>query len=804
MAQQLNNSIRTHIDYMASVNIYESPKGCDTDDCIDCAQQYLSKDVQTSGKSTYKKQISDSEARAELRHILTRIRKSRALLQLILRQHGDTILSRWRQKSCTWRRKIVLANTPGLTSGNSENEEPSSQASVKPSAKEELLWWPRGLWASGQDEALARDPTLLLSLLKRRSQNSPSSFALSDIKALRAAFGCPGIAPPHYNSKCVSLGEQNYGTLVDWERDLSHSWAIAGFPRAMMMLETQQDILAFLVDIASDIAVRAERRGDTQWLNYKPAVVETSSSLSIWPSSTLSSATYSSPTAFDARSLLRTAQTQLNHACDEIWLCQTDPWYMKREIRERNMLRKTPGDLVWLRLAATFVDKSYSRLGMWYTISEACKKVCVALEQSSSLAGQRLSETADQAMQVLTTELRGYMKSQTYALDSPATRAALREWETACRDAANILLDDSESFDPEYLIGRLANGVAVLQETNGLHDHHGVNVLLTTTISRLKHPRISCRVDRRLYDHIADLAVLNEMSAACKYNQMGHYTPPARSSEPRIFTPVRRPTAEAKQITKEMGMLLKTFYNTPLPSGRKNLAWWDAVKQCRLQLAQFWDSGRSKIIILSTAHEEIPQAVVNWFSFDSSPEFLAHLNKERQACKVITDSDARAQRAAKENRLIREPLAPWGDFNEEAHPVRRRKTKAKARQGITMETIPIPASLTSVSNDLPENEVALIYVNEDSRVVFTKMYSATVDNGDISWQRFVKAMVDAGCSVREAAGSAVTFSFGPGCVSVHKKHPDPTVDAIMLHAIGRRLRKWFGWNEERFVVRKKA
>lgn len=57
-----------------------------------------------------------------------------------------------------------------------------------------------------------------------------------------------------------------------------------------------------------------------------------------------------------------------------------------------------------------------------------------------------------------------------------------------------------------------------------------------------------------------------------------------------------------------------------------------------------------------------------------------------------------------------------------------------------------------------------------------------------------------GCTATHSAGSSVLFATEDGGISVHKKHPDPTVDPIMLQAIGGRVRMWLAWTEARFVL----
>lgn len=98
--------------------------------------------------------------------------------------------------------------------------------------------------------------------------------------------------------------------------------------------------LGFLVDIYSDMADNAARIGSEKWREFAPAGITTVDSLATWDHPYQASPAYSPPTAFDTEELLSMAGAQLNHASDEMWLCQTDPAYMKRTMRECKISEK--------------------------------------------------------------------------------------------------------------------------------------------------------------------------------------------------------------------------------------------------------------------------------------------------------------------------------------------------------------------------------------------------------------------------------------------------------------------------------
>lgn len=54
----------------------------------------------------------------------------------------------------------------------------------------------------------------------------------------------------------------------------------------------------------------------------------------------------------------------------------------------------------------------------------------------------------------------------------------------------------------------------------------------------------------------------------------------------------------------------------------------------------------------------------------------------------------------------------------------------------------------------------------------------------------------------QSSGSAVSFKNDMGTIVFHQPHPDPTIDPIMLLSMGKRLRKWFGWDAGVFVESK--
>lgn len=106
-----------------------------------------------------------------------------------------------------------------------------------------------------------------------------------------------------------------------------------------------------------------------------------------------------------------------------------------------------------------------------------------------------------------------------------------------------------------------------------------------------------------------------------------------------------------------------------------------------------------------------------------------------------------------------------------------------------------------------------IRVKPENLKVFAKMFPSSASEysktGLIDWQHLEAAMVDAGLSATHSGGSAVTFvkkddggakQQHGGRIVFHKPHPVAKIDPVLLQSMGKRMRKWFGWDRETFAT----
>lgn len=202
--------------------------------------------------------------------------------------------------------------------------------------------------------------------------------------------------------------------------------------------------------------------------------------------------------------------------------------------------------------------------------------------------------------------------------------------------------------------------------------------------------------------------------------------------------------------------------------------------------------------------------LISSMAFDTSPEYLEEVRKECEEGKAEIQR-MQAIQALNEN-TTHALQTTWGDSDDaqtKHKPDQLQRTKIKTSAASTFEHLDISAlSLGQSKMNQTSNEdvtAATIPVRQESLALFRKMFSSSTGStpGSVKWIHLVQALTDAGLVATQAPGSAVAFSNGSaGAINFHKPH-DPVVDTMMLRCMGKRLRKWFGWTGDRFVLRAK-
>jgi hypothetical protein len=105
----------------------------------------------------------------------------------------------------------------------------------------------------------------------------------------------------------------------------------------------------------------------------------------------------------------------------------------------------------------------------------------------------------------------------------------------------------------------------------------------------------------------------------------------------------------------------------------------------------------------------------------------------------------------------------------------------------------------------------VVAVKPENLPVFHHMFPVrgAESQRSFSWQHFMGAMVDTGFAIVQSQKSAVTLKLedhtdrGVNAIVLHRPHPKPIVNPVMLRRIAKRMQKWFEWQRETFVEKQK-
>jgi hypothetical protein len=347
----------------------------------------------------------------------------------------------------------------------------------------------------------------------------------------------------------------------------------------------------------------------------------------------------------------------------------------------------------------------------------------------------------------------------------------------------------------------------------------------------------SVEYDAAIDEEISGIALLDEIRIAKAWSQLGPFQTPHESlnmlsdasltdkSQPTGSTfslPDKGPRMDFGRTKypslQELGPQLRKFFEAPWPKYHNSPTWLEKVTRSRECLAVFWQDARVKWTLAERRlHGSLRpgiREVIGAISYDLTPRFLEEMQREKELGEIEVQ---RMQATQTPHQITPQALQTvWGSEDESTKgvlPKEDKHTKVKTTGSITADRVDISTpgvddeggSHARTDHAASSSNSSLISVNQNSLGVFQKMFSSSTGSipGSVKWTHLVQALTDGGLVATQAPGSAVAFSNGSaGAINFHKPH-EPVVDALMLRCMGKRLRKWFGWTGDRFVLRVK-
>lgn len=712
-----------------------------------------------------------------------------------------------------------------------------------------------GRWLKITD--LTEDRLKLLMLLHVRTSYSAQDWTIFDLSQNASTWEST-TGKISFNAQCVRICGNDFGRLETFDRDLVHARAIIGFPRAYTTVMGQKSLARALRKVVDAIVMESPATGNSKWLKLMTGANGLQGTVEEGRWSSYVHPGFAPPSGLDIDALLQASSDRYNQIADEMELIQADPQYtyncvltMKAGI---NWDENVPSSLKWAYVSETLFHNRAMSLVLWQILIHECRSfqsVCRAHEEENHTSaiqpGSYMPTAVRDAFKVLCATVQSRQVVQKTKLGRAITDmdAMKRHNKRRMVDGklSNVFRsEESQNLDlPSDRIAVASRAVQGMTVSSGLYSvKHELDVLA----DELSLVQSNQRTD----DEFSSLALIDAMRMStfwcCQAIVEPTYLGPSDMPSPVYNNPKPRSNSQSSKssvlsdlragalefmesverdrgppapgpIGKRLGPLLREFCDNPWPKNGSGPVWLEKATKSRQLLSAIWQALRdewSTLAINSLDKTSINTIVATDMSFDTSPRYLAMVDEERKAHQR-GPTTATPKTAASQQQLLQ---STWGSENTHTGPVRRNITRAKLEH-TRVEELAEPDLPTSSSQQnepmlqesvlqesvLQEPTAPRISVKQESLSVFNKMFTSG-GTSSIRWIQLVQALTDAGMTATQVPGSGVKFSNGRESIVLHKPHPEPVVDGVMLRCqIGRRLQKWFSWDKETFVLRVK-
>ncbi|KAF2433958.1 hypothetical protein EJ08DRAFT_693990 [Tothia fuscella] len=326
------------------------------------------------------------------------------------------------------------------------------------------------------------------------------------------------------------------------------------------------------------------------------------------------------------------------------------------------------------------------------------------------------------------------------------------------------------------------------------------------------------RVDEIMHRKISTLATALQMLTAVRLYRPRNNSKHSDVADPRNLWKQNRVkiTVACEAINKEWAELgaafLTKFYAVPLPTGPKDIIYLQGNRQLRSELDLFWSGARDVLRRRYEATGRSEDEIICMLEPLQAHTDLAHINSVQEEDQRIIGyieqtNKSRLGAPNSSNQILEKAQTVWGvsDTARDKHIVSVDKKKNRPDTASEHAT-PIEDELANLELDDNDEQPRLeVILPKRAYDVMMLLFPAEVEEPpekSVAWTSFVNSMMDAGFIARSTGGSSVSFDHpaGQGKIAFHKPHPSPKIDPIMLLWMGKRLKKWFGWERETFVL----
>ncbi|EME89624.1 uncharacterized protein MYCFIDRAFT_171051 [Pseudocercospora fijiensis CIRAD86] len=787
--------------------------GC-RDACEECSEQYRT----GLGLATrpYEEFLSDNEARQKVEYLREKTEENLSHVRQQLKTYGNAIMKRWLKRNVSKRANLLTQAMPELYSQKASFVQEMLKI-TRFLDKDRKLTRKINLMPYLSIELLSENPNNLLALLYYRTHFNPVQWAAFDCHQF-SYFLRSGMMEATYNPHCIT---NDHAWRMGHSQELLSRQlrAVVG-----LLLNPQPENAQSGCDVFETLAA-------TGFATTAGAITQ---------DVTLTSP-FSAPPCLNMAEIVATLRSRLQACEDELWLLQTDADYLREHLAkiDSSLAQESfsGGSREELKLQVVMIN--ITKVEDWqYLLDEAEQAMSIMSELSSRVRpGHPLPEQYANALAIFEFALSLQFHRQQNHLGKLITASSdFRQYFSYVDKEIGALgidasLQKTHRHDPIfYNLAMLHTHESHKSFPAALHVRHLDGLLASRPHEEAR------RISRMMYMAVSDMAVIDDTLTKIKL----HRPQGLRMTSLMSLGDRPKPTADENSIIELVAGLdppqmerwmekltekhvFDSFYtisnyeylhpvlqmleHQPRCTGRYETRDLDAFDKSQKALFEFWQAMREwRLHKILTSFDPIPdldRAMKKVFP-STIEEYRRDLEEERAAMaaaveaksfgKCLSSGDQREQ-----NRIFHLKRSVWGFTSTENTAVQQVKEKKKSR--------PLHSDLQTLSIAEPHQESfttpqETIAVDKTSLTVFRRMYaSALAKKGHINWDDFVAALIDIGFSVMPNSGSAVTFKekSGKGSIVFHRPHPDSHIDPIMLKSMGKRLRKWFGYDKETFI-----
>ncbi|KAK4895681.1 hypothetical protein LTR27_006162 [Elasticomyces elasticus] len=808
------------------------PPTC-TGDCERCQQQYRPLRWQAVKVFKYESTYSDKEAQLLLDNLIGQTRSDLDHLASQIHLYGDRLMKRWQKRNPAARRKMLQQAMPDMAT------KPWFQA-INDARLLSLLPYDRGsllrerpAFMSAQVQTayllpfldlttLSEQPEKLLMLIHVRTQHSVVDWILRDKKAHDVAFE-QGMLCAEYNPSCVVMRAEGFGQLVQWQEVDSHAGHHIGFPRALLAFRAQSRLASFLRTMADTLLAVDTGDGPKGDSSFIERVAE-ASALSVVAEQMHYQRFFTAPQLpgyCGMSKVLELLGARYEADRDELLLLQTEPLYLREKLAR--------AQYTWYYLRLSHADQMAH-------LAEQILGVITKADNSRFVYGLLYELVVDQWDETISEGSRTFAKEPAiqlaYDLLFDHNQTQIEDlYDLATRSSTFQHQDNKWTMKPEYHLRNdpLWWNVGVLFNASFSSQSPAFHVSYMHDVINKASSKDRQAIDQRFMDHLSDLAMVTEAMTILEFDHMCTRTPFNHDPSTSPFS------GEVHDSIDILRLVVKRQSWDPIDPVIISWAKLERTEQLYDSMHTFWsavDDERldhlQEVLWLDETRDEDPRWVNCSLSRDNGAEYTitrdAELNSIRTEMmkqgelahaphgkdqSLITSSSGQHRMRNDNNQtvVVGVPVQlEWKHSQEEdskaqSTTVTKEKPKTRRDANVTDTENPVDALI-------PEHQSSphTITVASGNLRLLQRMCSPWLTSRETSlvkFEAFVALLVDLGCTVEQHSGSAVTFRRENRSVVVHRPHPDSNITPIMLKAIGKRVTKYFGWDDAIFMARAK-